>query len=1065
MESDVWSPRRLHLGEDMDNSNTDKYAKYDVFISHRGPDTKTGFVSFLHKDLVAAGLRPFLDCKSIDVGDDCWENIEHAIKKTPIAVVVFSERFTQSEWCLRELHLILHTPSVQMLPVFYNLRPSEVRFPESGQLKDGFEKLSSRYEKDVIAEWRADLVQASNVMGWEHSRAHPRLEGDIIREIVEKVFELANKPLPLDIGEHAIGVEKIAQEIIEKLHGDGRILMLGLWGMGGIGKSTLARTLYNRMKKSYVANCYIEDVTEKVAQGGVVKVQNCILKDLCKNESIEIEDKSKGKVILEERLCEKKILLVLDDVCDNDEMYYWISSKMLRRGSMCIVTSRNRRIFEKAYSFDMNHEVYIHDVQGLSSINSQRVFTSYAFGGEKKMKQGFEKLVVNVSEACRGVPLVLKVCGALLKDEEDVDIWNDVLKKLNCGTIMDEDKIFKCLRISYDILQQDHQEMFLDIACALLGQSKDLAIRLWKSHGWSGPLGVRSLVEKALVTLDKRGCFGMHDHLRDMGREIVKKERIHNGVIRRLWMPESLILLKRDKQLPQSLETLIIYDNYMSYGNHRSLLDLDVSFMRNLRIFRCGHNINVPSSFPENMGWFGRLPQHISDVGNCTLPIVPQNNKLVIMNLEDFYAESLGESICNATNLEVLNLKCIWTPLALWHLPDSFGGLENLQDLDLSASVIQILPESFGKLSKLKVLKLPIDLISLPHSFGGLVNLRQLNLANFEIQSLPESFGELRSLEVLNLSNCDKLIMLPQSFGRLRNLRNLTLKGSYGLQSLPNSFGELINLEVLDLPWNLLSLPQSFGGLVKLRHLDLEKFWIQSLPESFGKLSSMEVLNLSNCDKLVMLPHSFGGMRNLRDLTLRGTGIQNLPESFGELINLEVLDLPRSLLSLPHSFGGLVKLRHLDLEYSAIQSLPESFGEMSSLEVLIMSNCNKLTVLPHSFGGLRNLRDLTLRGSGIQSLPESFGELSTLEVLNLSYCAKLIILPDSFGGLSNLRDLTLKRSRIQRLPESFGELSNLEVLNLCYCDHLVMLPASLCSLTNLWQLEIRGSGIQILGRF
>lgn len=152
----------------------DGFANYDVFLSHRGPDTKTGFVSFLHKDLDAAGLRPFFDCKSIDIGEDSWECIEHAIKRTPIAVVIFSESFAQSEWCMRELHVMLHTPGVKVLPVFYNVRPSEVRFPESGQLKDGFEKLTRRHDKKDIDEWRKDLAQASKLMGCEHSGAHKR---------------------------------------------------------------------------------------------------------------------------------------------------------------------------------------------------------------------------------------------------------------------------------------------------------------------------------------------------------------------------------------------------------------------------------------------------------------------------------------------------------------------------------------------------------------------------------------------------------------------------------------------------------------------------------------------------------------------------------------------------------------------------------------------------------------------------------------------------------------------------------------------------------------------------
>ena len=131
-------------------------------------------MGYLYRDLKAAGLQPFLDCKSIDMGEDSWECIEHAIKKTPIAVVVFSERFAASEWCLRELDVMLATPGVTVLPVFYNVRPSEVRYPESGQLKDGFEKLSRRHDKTVTERWRGNLETASKLMGWEHEGAKRR---------------------------------------------------------------------------------------------------------------------------------------------------------------------------------------------------------------------------------------------------------------------------------------------------------------------------------------------------------------------------------------------------------------------------------------------------------------------------------------------------------------------------------------------------------------------------------------------------------------------------------------------------------------------------------------------------------------------------------------------------------------------------------------------------------------------------------------------------------------------------------------------------------------------------
>ncbi len=144
-------------------------------MSHRGPDTKSGFVGFVYDGLKAAGLRPFLDCKSIDKGEGSWDCIEHAIKTTPIAVVIFSERFAESEWCLRELHVMLESPRVKvLLPIFYKVRPCEVRCPDRGPLRNGFTKLEGRCKESEVEQWRADLKRASELMGWEQSDGERR---------------------------------------------------------------------------------------------------------------------------------------------------------------------------------------------------------------------------------------------------------------------------------------------------------------------------------------------------------------------------------------------------------------------------------------------------------------------------------------------------------------------------------------------------------------------------------------------------------------------------------------------------------------------------------------------------------------------------------------------------------------------------------------------------------------------------------------------------------------------------------------------------------------------------
>ena len=150
-------------------------------------------------------------------------------------------------------------------------------------------------------------------------------------EVVERILVLANKSMPLDVGEHVTGVKEVADELIQCQVFKKEVFALGLWGMGGIGKSTLAKELYNQLCKGFEASCYIEDVTDKIMQGhGVVEIQKRMLKDLCSIE-IDNDNKSELKPILEKRLSKKKIVVVLDDVSNVEMLNYMMTRKMLKK--------------------------------------------------------------------------------------------------------------------------------------------------------------------------------------------------------------------------------------------------------------------------------------------------------------------------------------------------------------------------------------------------------------------------------------------------------------------------------------------------------------------------------------------------------------------------------------------------------------------------------------------------------------------------------------------------------------------------------------------------------------
>ncbi|GLJ34172.1 hypothetical protein SUGI_0686910 [Cryptomeria japonica] len=135
---------------------------------------------------------------------------------------------------------------------------------------------------------------------------------------------------------------------------------------------------------------------------------------------------------------------------------------------------------------------------------------------------GFEILVKGFLKACNGLPLSLKVLGGQLHGKSSKDYWHSQLNKIS--RILPSN-IIKRLQVSFDALDKEEQEMFLAVACFLIRKEPSVAISVWDGSGWSGLHGLETLVNKCLVELIYDDIDGiehiwMHNHVRDMGREI-----------------------------------------------------------------------------------------------------------------------------------------------------------------------------------------------------------------------------------------------------------------------------------------------------------------------------------------------------------------------------------------------------------------------------------------------------------------------------------------------------------------------------------------------------------------
>ncbi|KAL9437459.1 hypothetical protein AB3S75_023343 [Citrus x aurantiifolia] len=142
--------------------------KYDVSVSFRGEDTRDNFTSHLYSALSRQNIQTFID-DQLNRGYEISESLVKAIKASAISVIIFSEDYASSRWCLDELAEILECKKLSfVLPVFYRVDPSDVR-NQTGSFGD-FSKLEERFEQnsEKLQTWRKGLREAAGLSGFHY---------------------------------------------------------------------------------------------------------------------------------------------------------------------------------------------------------------------------------------------------------------------------------------------------------------------------------------------------------------------------------------------------------------------------------------------------------------------------------------------------------------------------------------------------------------------------------------------------------------------------------------------------------------------------------------------------------------------------------------------------------------------------------------------------------------------------------------------------------------------------------------------------------------------------------
>ncbi|CAL8174214.1 unnamed protein product [Prunus armeniaca] len=487
---------------------------YDVFLSFRGVDTRNSFVSHLYHELQHRCIKTFKDDPKLERGTTISSELFKAIQESRLAVVVLSPNYASSSWCLDELTKILQCMKSNgtVLPVFYNVDPSDVR-KQSRNFAGAFAEHEKRLREDIekVKRWRAALTEVANLSGLDSNKI--QCERKLIEKIVEWVWGKVHGSLKLLDSTELVGLKFTREQIDLLLAPTDDVRFIGIWGMGGIGKTTIARLVYESISFRFEVPCFLANVREACEGNRLVDLQKQLLFPILKKQITQVWDEEWGTYFIKNCLCNKKVLLILDDVNASSQLEKFAKEKdWFGKGSIIIITTRDEGLVKK-------HDMEIsYKVGGLDDDKALMLFSRNAF---KKLEpeEGFRELCKCFVRYAGGLPLALKILGCSMY-KRDRDEWKNELDKLRK---IPEIEIFNLLKISFDRLDEMNKNIFLDVACFLKGKDKKKVIEILDSCGHCG--GINALVEKSLLTCDiLNDIVGMHDLIREMAFEIVRQE-------------------------------------------------------------------------------------------------------------------------------------------------------------------------------------------------------------------------------------------------------------------------------------------------------------------------------------------------------------------------------------------------------------------------------------------------------------------------------------------------------------------------------------------------------------